>query len=219
VIIFWLNHSRVVCLSLVFVFVICENGLECLELLFEASRSNIDKPSFDGWKTITSSTPQLRCLKVVHSISDYGMFVLYYDCFAYTFVGNVLLVGIALNTTIAVTAGFATIRMYPVIPMPYYVVFPIFLVTFALSIFLWFPYGVKANELFKQIKRNWRSGYRVFPSKQREFVMKMANGVKGGTVAVMFDDYRFSVFDSGAEIECFKRTVEYLITACLSLPA
>jgi hypothetical protein len=104
-----------------------------------------------------------------------------------------------------------------VVPMPHYLIFPLIMMNGIVSGFVWFPCALMGNDMFKEVKGNWVRQLHVFPVQRMKFVRRVVKGVKVGALRVMIGEYVFSEFDRGSQTGCFKRTLEYLITACLSI--
>jgi hypothetical protein len=209
-IIYWISFSRTVSLALIFLFILAESVLECLALQLTASNA-MNKITF-------RKTARWSWLRILQSISDYRMFQLFFNSLVHKFVSNLISGGVSLCMAVVVISGFVTIRMSHSVPMPYYLLFPCLCVAMFVFNFVWFPYGVKVNDKFRDIKRNWHHRINEFPHAKRKLILKKLMGIKVGAVAIMLSDYTFSVFDRETQAGCFKRSLEYLITACLSIP-
>jgi hypothetical protein len=207
-----LVFSRTISQALVFVFILCECCIECVQLLLTSSNISTRSMKFQGLRHVPWSW-----IQILRSLSDYKGFLLLFNLFAKKFLGNNIVVGIASVTVVFVTSGFATIRLVRLVPMPYYLLFPVSMVFVYFGTFIWFPYGVKVNYIFKQVVRNWYFQINEIPKSRRKLLLKEVNGIKVGVVAVMIGDYTFSDFEQGTPAGCFRRSLEYLITACLSI--
>jgi hypothetical protein len=151
----WITFLRTIFLALIFVFGMCEGGLECLSLQLKASEpihlQQKKKNCMEGRrKKAGDGKADLRnWLGMAWSISDYRMFCVLLNSTVYIFSGNCISAGIFLVVTMGVTSGFATIRHVGVVPMPKYLMFPAFMVILFRGTFVLFPYAVKVNEMFK----------------------------------------------------------------------
>jgi hypothetical protein len=85
------------------------------------------------------------------------------------------------------------------------------------GVFVWFPCALIGNDLLKEVKWNWCRQLHVFPVPRMKFVRRVVKGVKVKVLTVMLGDYVFSEFDRSTQTGCYKRSLEYLITACLSI--
>jgi hypothetical protein len=224
-IVYWVTYSRTILLAVVFIFGLCECGLGCLQLQLKASKCVIMNCNYDNDRTNFQHNSNLimklapwSWIRIVRSISNYRRFVLFFNLSVYQFAGNLISVGMALVTVVVVTSGFVTIRLYRVVPMPYYLLFPAIMVVFFVTVFMWFPYFVKLNDIFREVRKNWYGQLHLFPKQRRKLVVREVRSIKGGVVSVLIGDYVFSVFHRGTQTGCFKRLLDYLITACLSIP-
>jgi hypothetical protein len=182
----WLTFLRTISLALIFVFGMCEGGLECLSLQLKASepihRQQKKKNCMEGRR---KKADLRNWLRMAWSISDYRMFCVLLNSTVYIFSGNCISAGIFLVVTMGVTSGFATIRHVGVVPMPQYLMFPAFMVILFRGTFVLFPYAVKVNEMFKVIQRYLAEGLGVLvPKDKLKYAKKVVKGTKVGAIAV-----------------------------------
>jgi hypothetical protein len=204
------TFCRTLSLALIFIFGICVCGIEALTIQLNASKRI--RYSFCLHRRTSSCW-----LRIMQSISDYVMFKIFLYSSAYKFTCNAASLGISLLTAVVICSGFATIRMPLVIPMPFYIMFPAVLVIYVIGVSVWFPYAINANDMFTEIKANWIRTLDVFPKLRRTYLVRHVKGIKVEGVAIMLGDYKFSGFNRSSITGCFKRSIEYLITACLSI--
>jgi hypothetical protein len=187
---------RSIFILFIFLYGICVLGLECLKYLLIGSRS--PRGNYRSQHEKTRHDFPLGWLRIVQSISEYRTFCLFFNasklhCVG-KFIGNTVSTGIGL-VTVMISSGFATMRFFHVVPMPYYLIFSLAMVVFIVGVFVWFPCALIGNDLLKEVKRNWCSRLDVFPVPRMKFVKRVGKGVKVEVLTVMLGDYVFSEFD------------------------
>jgi hypothetical protein len=206
---------RPILILFVFLFGFAVLGFECMTSLLKGSRSaTFSCLSIRGRP---AHNFPLSWLRIVQSVSEYRMFYVFFNAFVDKFAGNTVSMGIGAVSIFVVSAGFGTIRLTNVVPMPHYLIFPLIMMNGIVSGFVWFPCALMGNDMFKEVNGNWCRQLHVFPVQRMKFVRRVVKGVKVGALRVMIGEYVFSEFDRGSQTGCFKRTLEYLITACLSI--
>jgi hypothetical protein len=209
---------RSMSISWIFLFGFCVLCLDCLSSLWKGSKivnrnyQNIKQTSGRLGREFT-----LSWLQIVQTVFEFRMYSLFFNATVDKYVGNTVTMGIGLVSTVVISAGFATIRLTDVVPLPYYMIFPLAMVLAIVGVFVWFPCALKGNDMCKEVKVNWCRQLHVFPVERMKYVKRVVEGVKIGALRVMLGEYVFLEFDRGTQTGCFKRTLEYLITACLSI--
>jgi hypothetical protein len=206
---------RSISISCIFLFGFSVLCLDCLSSLQKGSK--ILTRNYQNISGRLGSEFALSWLQIVQSVSEYRMFNSFFHATVLKYVGNTVTMGIGLVSTVVISAGFATIRLADVVPLPYYMIFPLATVLVIVGVFVWFPCALKGNDMSKEVTRNWCRQVHVFPVEKMKYIRRVVQSVKIGVLRVMLGEYVFSEFDRGTQTGCFKRTLEYLITACLSI--
>lgn len=117
----------------------------------------------------------------------------------------------------SVTCNFVSVRMYRVIPMPFYLVFPVGSLGATVAIMVLFPYGIACHDVSSELLEGWRMKLKMKRgSTSMRDLVKLGDALRPVGIRVGSGEFSFFMIKNSTKSKYYVSVTDYTINALLS---